>query len=389
MDHGFKKPLHDVRESKTLSVAVVMSTALLGMAGSAAVLAVGGLLPLPLLLSTGLALGGCALGAYAWRQAKRAGAGPQPIGQWRETAGLSELCQGVLPVWSGQIEIARNQTNDSITALATRFADISQRVSIAVSASSGAGGDAALVQLLNRSQSELDSIIAALRAALSSKDALLEQVTALSKFTHELHELAHNVGIIARQTNLVALNAAIEAARAGEAGRGFAVVAHEVRQLSKLSGEAGKKISDTIDTVNKAIAATLQTSRQYAQQDEQMVATSSQVIERVVAEFRSATTTLAEASNDMREQSEAVGREVADVLIALQFQDRVSQVLGHVCSDMAKLENRLTHNETAAPIDAQAWLDALAETYTTPEQLALHGGHSETSAAGADEITFF
>lgn len=58
---------------------------------------------------------------------------------------------------------------------------------------------------------------------------------------------------IARQTEILAINARIEAARAGEAGHGFAVLAGEVRRLSIQSNETAAKIEEDIACLIKTV----------------------------------------------------------------------------------------------------------------------------------------
>ena len=56
---------------------------------------------------------------------------------------------------------------------------------------------------------------------------------------------------IAKQTNLLGLNASIEASRVGQEGKGFAVVAHEIRKLAVNSSESIQKIEEILKGIKE------------------------------------------------------------------------------------------------------------------------------------------
>jgi methyl-accepting chemotaxis protein len=308
---------------------------------------------------------------------------------------MEELCEQTLPLWSQQIHSARNHTEEAISALSERFANLAVRIQQSLGNGHEREAGNRLVALLSTSQHELDMIIMALREAMASKESLLKEVMELSNFTDQLQDMAQDVADIAKQTNLLALNAAIEAARAGESGRGFAVVADEVRKLSSMSGETGQRIGETVTIVNGAIHKTLNISREYAKTDAVTLNNASDVIKGVITRFHHSASGIVSHNDAMRSQSEIVAQDIAEVLVSLQFQDRISQMLGHVSGNIDKLLGHIhSSNEQRRlgqqpmPLDVDRWLDELAQTYTMPEQHDIHRGEAP-GKRNDSEITFF
>jgi len=93
------------------------------------------------------------------------------------------------------------------------------------------------------------------REGLRSAGESTQAMAAIRESAQKVSRITTVIAEIARQTNLLSLNAAIEAAKAGQQGKGFAVVAEEIRKLAERSGAAAKEIFGLIEESDRRVEA--------------------------------------------------------------------------------------------------------------------------------------
>ena len=95
-------------------------------------------------------------------------------------------------------------------------------------------------------------------------DSVIQAIETLSEKSRSIGQIIESINSIARETNLLSLNASIEAARAGESGRGFAVVAEQIRQLADQSSQSAGQIQVIIDDISKTTLSVVDIAKEAA-----------------------------------------------------------------------------------------------------------------------------
>ncbi|WP_426333936.1 methyl-accepting chemotaxis protein [Paenibacillus silvae] len=174
----------------------------------------------------------------------------------------------------------------------------------------------------------------------------------------EILEIVAEITAIAKQTNILALNASIEASRAGEHGRGFAVVANEVKLLANSSGASAERINELMREMyekTNAVQAAFERTGEGMVKSSQMIADAG------------------EAFRTIRDAVQMVAAQAEEAAAASR---QIDQGMGHVnkaVHDTMVLSNRIaggTEDGSAAAQEQLATMEEVAASSAALSRMA-------------------
>ncbi len=197
-------------------------------------------------------------------------------------------------------------------------------------------------------------------------DEVRVEVMELGDKLEEINGFVGSIASIAKETNLLSLNASIEAARAGEFGRGFSVVAEEIRKLADNSAKTAKGIQkeikevtasaesavmkvkeahDIVDAQNKQVQNTIAVFDQmkdFMQQFIQSLEVISTDMEEMNADRKRALASMREINDISNQNIEFVSNITASVEQQMDFAKKLSEEAVILQQNMEELEEAIS-----------------------------------------------
>jgi methyl-accepting chemotaxis protein len=290
---------------------------------------------------------------------------------------------------SEQLKQTSKQIEESVVGVCDSFQGIAAAAQATVGRATGflgnpASGKQSFEGLIEACSGTLVKIMNTTVEAGEISRRAIERIEDMDAASQQISDALSQLDQITNSNRMLAFNARIEAAHAGSAGTGFAVVAVELAAATVKSRAVTAQVGELALNLRALAESTLQDLRRMNEKDSERVEQCRQEVDASLRDLQAAHSEMAEVLNGMTAEGGLLANDIGAAVRGLQFQDRISQRIGHVIADLDTLATRLeTHVGNVAPGEAAA--DDGFSAYTMHEERIVAGlGEAESSAGDVE-----
>lgn len=302
-----------------------------------------------------------------------------------------------LPVLAHQLKEVTRQIESAVVQVCESFQDMAARARAAAQVPlAGASSD-------NRGPQSggIEGLIEGTRETMSDLLRRIEQTSEFSSFTVDrmetmeqqigsLQNTLRDVDEVASNARVLALNGQLEAARAGEHGKAFSVVATETAKMAIHAVESSRTIRDRIEQVATTISGAAKDLRGRASADTEEAMRSRQQVNAALDRMVTLHDDMQQAIAQSRRNSDQLARDISAAVVAMQFQDTVSQRIGHVVRILEELHGTL-HSQLAGAgpaVEAHGpnWAERMAQSYTMDSERRVLAGDARQGPSSDSDL---
>lgn len=307
----------------------------------------------------------------------------------------------ILPVLSRQLRDTSDEMCSEVGRICEQFQTMAgqARESVAV-VSELVGGKASernVGNIIQDCRAMMTGLIDRIEAGGTLYRQAIGQMETVSVSVEKIFGILEEVDKTSFGNKLVALNAKIEAVHLGDRGAGFEVVAEQISQQAARSSELTEEVSSILKSLTSTMATATTELKRLAEIDRQEAENSRLAVEEALQSLESASSKMEGALDKAGGASSQLVEAIHKAIMGLQFQDRLSQRIGHVVDSLDAMADALS--ASTGMVDdpelnhrAEEVRAALLTSYTMESERTAHDSHAaeaDTSATEGGDVELF
>lgn len=180
-----------------------------------------------------------------------------------------------------------------------------------------------------------------------------DQVTDVMGALQASEKGLEEINLIAREVNILAVNASIEASRAGEAGKGFAIIASAIGELARKTAEVTKGMGDNVESLKDSLTEIASGSETYGKEATQVIEETDQT-DKALADIASRATEMDTLSAEINTEAEAARNAAEQVLPNIsKIQTDTHDTASEISAVRNRANNLIDRSETLVQLSVK------------------------------------